>query len=145
MTTCFHPHVEIPKPDTLNLHALQKCPACGGSAEIAGFRVVPERNAVHLDLCEHPHGPQLGIKHRILWNVRDEDIDEIVISNPQTVHIEQMDSRVWWIGIDLDNERSWSGNFSCDSRGRMRFTEQDNDGVEWDRDESHDEDRKASS
>lgn len=69
--------------------------------------------------------------HRILWNERDDDIDEVVIVEPQTVHVEQMSDRCWWIGIYLDADRYWMGNFIADSRGRMRFTEQENAGVEW--------------
>lgn len=77
-------------------------------------------------------------QNRILWNMRGVDIDEIVIHEPSLVHVEQMHDRCWWIGIYLDDERRWSGNFSCDSKGRMRFTEQDDD-VDWDADESHDD------
>lgn len=80
-------------------------------------------------------------RHRILWNVRGHDIDEIVIDHPELVHVEQMDDRCWWIGIYLpagNNTRRWSGHFRCDSRGRMTFTEQDCDLV-WDEDESHEE------
>lgn len=82
---------------------------------------------------------------RILWNRRPHgqdpgDIDEIVINHPMMVHVEQLDTRCWWIGIYLNEDgeqpRRWSGHFSADSRGRMTFTEQDND-ITWDRDESH--------
>ena len=74
--------------------------------------------------------------NRILWNERDEDIDEIVVQ-ADWVHVEQMTDRCWWIGIDLAGGGYWSGNFTCDSRGRMRFTEQDRDGFAWDIDDSH--------
>lgn len=75
---------------------------------------------------------------RILWNERDKDIDEIVLHNV-TVHVEQMDDRCWWIGIyDPDDpDRYWMGNFVADSRGRMKFSEQENAGIEWDRDDTH--------
>lgn len=81
---------------------------------------------------------------RILWIERPSHpralgcIDEIVLHNA-TVHIEQMSDRCWWIGIYLDDERYWMGNFTCDSRGRMNFTEQENAGIEWYRDDTHEE------
>ena len=77
--------------------------------------------------------------NRILWNVRGEDIDEIVLHNV-TVHVEQMDDRCWWIGIYTGSESDspyWMGNFVADSRGRMRFVEQENFGIEWEQDKSH--------
>lgn len=73
--------------------------------------------------------------NRILWNKRDKDIDEVVLHDVKTVHVEQMHDRCWWIGIHLDGGY-WSGNFVADSRGRLRFTEQDCE-VEWDLDQSH--------
>jgi hypothetical protein len=30
----------------------------------------------------------------------------------------------------------WHGNFVADSRGRMRFSEQENAGITWDRDDT---------
>ena len=80
---------------------------------------------------------------RILWSRRpagrdDGCIDEIVLHNV-TVHIEQMDDRCCWIGLYRDNDTYWMGNFIADSRGRMRFVEQENEGIEWDEDESHGE------
>ncbi len=85
--------------------------------------------------------------HRILWNERDKDIDEVVIDHPAMVHIEQIDERCWWIAIYLDDDSSqgryWMGNFRADSRGRMRFEEQDNNGVEWEQDEEHERSWKA--
>lgn len=83
---------------------------------------------------------------RILWNERPAqslpgggggDIDEIVVRNPAVVHVEQMNDRCWWIGVYLDDDRYWMGNFVADSRGRMRFVEQENAGVEWDEDREH--------
>jgi hypothetical protein len=74
--------------------------------------------------------------NRILWNQRGRDIDEIVISDA-TVHVEQMDTRCWWIGITRADGSYWAGNFISDSRGRMRFTQQDHDGFDWDRDDTH--------
>lgn len=89
-------------------------------------------------------GKRQKVRDRILWNRRPTgimdrgDIDEIVIRDASTVHIEQMDDRCWWIGIYKDGELTyWMGNFTCDSRGRMRFTEQENAGIEWDRDDTH--------
>ena len=79
--------------------------------------------------------------NRILWNRRGDrggDIDEIVLHNA-TVHVEQMDSRCWWIGIELVDGGYWAGNFTADSRGRMRFWEQERDGFEWDEDRSHED------
>lgn len=76
-------------------------------------------------------------RHRILWNVRGRDIDEIVILNPECVHVEQMDDRCWWIGIDLPDGGYWAGNFMCDRRGRMTFNEQEMEGFTWDVDHTH--------
>lgn len=81
--------------------------------------------------------------NRILWNQRPTDatdpgdIDELVITQPQHVHVEQMDARCWWIGVSLPDGSYWHGNFVADSRGRMRFTQQENAGVEWARDDTH--------
>jgi hypothetical protein len=78
------------------------------------------------------------VRNRILWNRRGRDIDELVVSDIADVHVEQMDNRCWWIGITRVDGSYWSGNFICDSRGRMRFTEQGPpDGFQWDRDDTH--------
>ena len=77
------------------------------------------------------------ISNRILWNERDEDIDEIVVSDVAVVHVEQMDDRCWWIGITLANGGYWAGNFIANSRGVMKFTEQEMDDFDWDVDEAH--------
>jgi hypothetical protein len=77
--------------------------------------------------------------NRILWNTRDGDIDEIVLTDVATVHVEQMGDRCWWIGITLADGGYWAGNLHATSRGHMSFTEQDNAGFEWDRDDSHDD------
>lgn len=136
---CTHEFIEIPKPTALSFSHTYPCPACGGQAEFWRFQLVGDN--VRLDLCEHEAGSTALVRNRILWNVRDEDIDEIVITEPHLVHIEQMNSRVWWIAIYLDDSDGpyWMGNFVCDSRGHMRFTEQENNDVEWDRDDSHEE------
>jgi hypothetical protein len=76
--------------------------------------------------------------NRILWNERGGSIDEVVMSDCM-VHVEQMDDRCWWIGIQRADGGYWAGNFHCDSRGRMQFTEQDMHGFEWEDDDSHDE------
>lgn len=83
---------------------------------------------------------------RILWNRRPTsdrdagDIDEIVIHGA-TVHVEQMDARCWWIGVYVEGtDRYWMGNFTADSRGRMRFGEQENAGIVWAHDASHETD-----
>ena len=73
---------------------------------------------------------------RILWNRRGEDIDEIVLNDVATVHVEQISPRCWWIGIILNNGNSWDGNFLTDGSGRMRFLEQESN-VDWDDDRSH--------
>lgn len=77
------------------------------------------------------------VGHRILWNVRGGDIDEIVFRAATVVHIEQMDDRCWWIGIDLADGGYWCGNFCADAVGRMTFTEQEANDVHWDRDDTH--------
>jgi len=79
---------------------------------------------------------------RILWNRRPTspadlgDIDEIVIHDPLLVHIEQMDDRCWWIGIESPEGGWWAGVFSATSRGVMTFGQQENDGVTWDKDDT---------
>lgn len=88
---------------------------------------------------------------RILWNRRPTvptdggDIDEIVMTGVD-VHIEQMGELSWWIGITGADGCYWAGNFTW-NRGRMTFWQQDNDGVEWDRDDTHEptERREATS
>ena len=83
------------------------------------------------------------MKDRILWNRRPTgyhhgvggDIDEIVVHNC-TVHVEQMDDRCWWIGVTKADGTGWMGVFTADSRGRMGFTETENYGLVWDRDET---------
>jgi hypothetical protein len=79
---------------------------------------------------------------RILWNRRPGpgnggDIDEIVLHYVHCVHIEQMSDRCWWIGIDLPDGQYWMGTFIADSRGRMRFVEQENNGIMWEQDRTH--------
>lgn len=94
--------------------------------------------------CALGHTPEsCGCKlNRILWNVRGEDIDELVIHDVELVHVEQMDARSWWIGIYVDDGSPggirWSGFFQADSRGRMTFWQQD-DEVEIHQDESHED------
>ncbi len=75
--------------------------------------------------------------NRILWNQRGRDIDEIVLHDVETVHIEQMDNRCWWVSIHLADGGYWAGNFMADSRGRMRFNEQETWDVVWKHDDSH--------
>lgn len=95
----------------------------------------------------HPDGtvtPHLTVvpthtPNRILWNERDTDIDEIVLTDVATLHVEQMDDRCWWIGVNLANGGYWAGNFVAKSRGPMRFTEQEMTDFEWDQDAAHDE------
>jgi hypothetical protein len=86
-----------------------------------------------------PHLPPHKIVNRILWNERGDTIDEIVISDC-TVHVEMMSDQQWWIGITRADGGYWSGNFTTvSSRSRMRFTEQEREGFEWDRDDAHNE------
>lgn len=80
------------------------------------------------------NGPKTG--HRILWNRRGEDIDEVVFTRPEAVHIEQMHGRCWWIAVTFADGTYWAGNFTSTSR-RMKFNEHDNNGVRWDRDDTH--------
>lgn len=85
-------------------------------------------------------------RRRILWNRRPKnqadtgDIDEIVMADVM-VHIEQMDTRCWWIALYTDPAQVdapyWMGNFVADSRGRMRFIEQENHQIVWDQDKEH--------
>lgn len=90
---------------------------------------------LHPDGSVKPVPASWQVTKRILWNERGRDIDEIVLCG--VVHVEQMNERCWWIGIDVDGGGHWAGNFLGDSRGRMRFTEQDMDGFDWDRDDTH--------
>lgn len=73
----------------------------------------------------------------IAWN-DDRCIDEIVISNPALVHIEQMDDHAWWIGIEMEDGSYWYGNFIAIKKGLMEFTEQEDNGMEWSRQLHHD-------
>lgn len=91
--------------------------------------------------------------NRILWNERPErdrpgggggDIDEVVLHDVKLVHVEQLDDRCWWIGLHMDDRDGpyWMGCFVADSRGRMQFVEQENNGIEWDQNRSHQDDRQ---
>lgn len=73
--------------------------------------------------------------NRILWNRGRETIDEIVLHDVKTVHVEQMSDDCWWIGIDLDDGSYWAGNFFSHPFP-MRFKEQESD-VEWEEDKEH--------
>lgn len=74
---------------------------------------------------------------RILWNERGHEIDEIVFTDVACVHIEQMGDECWWIGIDLPDGAYWAGNFYARSKKRMTFTQQEMEGFDWDRDDTH--------
>lgn len=79
---------------------------------------------------------------RILWNRRPSDprdtgnIDEIVVHNC-TVHIEQMGDDNWSVMV-TKGDAFWCGLFQAEPRRRMRFGESFNEGLSWDRDDSHD-------
>jgi hypothetical protein len=79
---------------------------------------------------------------RILWNRRPTDdtdpgdIDEIVFHNAQ-VHVEQTADRNYWIGVELPDGTSWSGNFYAAADGRLTFGLQEDTGVKWDDDAEH--------
>ena len=72
---------------------------------------------------------------RILWNKRDEDIDEIVFTDVAMVHVEQMSDSEYWIAIDLPDGGHWAGCFN--SRSKMRFTEHEQLDFKWDEDREH--------
>ena len=86
-----------------------------------------------------PAAPPSAPVDRIVWNRRPDqdggDIDELVIHDV-TVHIEQMSDNAWWIGLRR-GDHEWTGNFHVDDSGRLRFSEQDNDGIVWAHDTSH--------
>lgn len=83
--------------------------------------------------------------NRILWNERPVpglmgraggDIDEIVVTDC-TVHIEQMNDGCYWIGITKGGAE-WMGNIYIDDDCvLLRFNQQENDGLVWERDDSH--------
>ena len=104
--------------------------AAGNTADAELVRAAADR----LAQPQFPGYP-VDIPNRILWNVRGGDIDEIVISNC-TVHVEQMDSNCWWIGITRADGGYWAGNFHT-RRSRMTFTEQEREGFEWDHEGAH--------
>ena len=78
------------------------------------------------------------IKNRILWNERGGEIDEVVFTRPEQVHIEQMSDGCWWIGVHLEDGTYWAGNFLARSKTRLTFTEQESD-VKWDHEGAHDD------
>lgn len=81
---------------------------------------------------------------RILWNQREADgslgcVDEIVLHDVKSVHVEQMNEYHWWIGIDLPDDSYWSGDFIVDGTGHgMRFVQQEST-IVWGSDSSHEE------
>jgi hypothetical protein len=87
------------------------------------------------------------VANRILWNRRptlgdNGCIDEVVLHDVDTVHIEQMDDCCWCIGISKADGTYWSGNFVTDERGHMSFIEQESD-VKWENDASHNNSKEA--
>ena len=91
---------------------------------------------------EPRHGPDTAADSnpdRILWNRRptethNGEIDELVVHGCD-VHIEQVNTDCWWIGIHKDGA-DWSGNFTVETRKKMRFSQQDA-GLTWGRDDTH--------
>lgn len=83
-----------------------------------------------------PAEDRVATSNRILWNRRDHDIDEIVVHDIATLHIEQMDDRCWWIGMTLADGTDWAGSFIASSRGLMQFVEQEGN-VVWGVDAEH--------
>lgn len=100
-------------------------------------RTVPPTTAVSRHCSHRRRIGTVAATNRILWNKRGRDIDEIVVSDVDVVHVEQMSDRCWWIGITRADGGSWAGNFICDSRGRMTFSEQEHEGFDWERDDTH--------
>lgn len=89
-------------------------------------------------------------RSRILWNRRPTeqqpggDIDEIVVTDPALVHVEQMDDNEWWLAIytgDTDGAPYFMGNFTADDDGAMSFWCQEDAGMTWARDDSHEDER----
>lgn len=70
---------------------------------------------------------------RILRNSPTE-VDEVVFHDA-TVHIEQMDEQCWTVIVDQAGGQ-WVGNMVC-ADGRLTFVEQENDGIDWDEDRTH--------
>lgn len=107
----------------------------------------PVAPSVHARPDQHERSTMsAGKPARILWNRRPTGsdvgcIDEIVLTGVDMVHVEQMNDRCWWIGITLADGTSWDGNFTADSKGRMRFFEQESS-IEWALDASHEEDER---
>jgi hypothetical protein len=81
--------------------------------------------------------------NRILWNWRDNGVDvgcvdEVVLHDVDTVHVEQVTDAHWWIGIDKTDGTRWSGDFYIDASGRLRFVEQEST-IKWESDASHED------
>jgi len=75
--------------------------------------------------------------NRITWNRPPDDqdaggdIDELVIHQPDLIHIEQMNADTWWIGIYTGgpDDPYWTGNVTVDAAGHPHFAEQEDTGV----------------
>ena len=114
------------------------CPICEErmSAELGGYH--------RCDCCGYVTGgpPARTTTNRILWNRRPKDgydsgdVDEIVLQ-AEWLHVEQMDRACWNMIVDLPSGGQWIGNFTCDSRGNMKFSEQEQSGFVWDEDSTH--------
>ena len=49
----------------------------------------------------------------------DGTLDEVVVSHPAVVHLEQMDEGSWWLGIDLVDGRRVTVNLSTKRNARV--------------------------
>jgi hypothetical protein len=155
-STSLTPETGLPPLSAVHVCNPSFCPTCKPdtkltrAVELAGRHLISLRSDIHdlegtarqLQTLLAATGRRFAgypakIVNRILWNTRGDTIDEIVISDC-TVHIEMMSDQQWWIGITRADGGYWAGNFSTvSSRSRMRFTEQEREGFDWDRDDAH--------
>jgi hypothetical protein len=76
-----------------------------------------------------------GPVDRIVWRRRPSDgdlgcVDEVVVGDVDTAHVEQLDGRCWWVGLYQRGGALWSGHFTVDDAGRLQFTQQEST-VRW--------------
>lgn len=107
--------------------------AAGSAARAVAARVRAIPSA------ETPSWPQ----RRILWNDAERtEIDEFVVMNPQSVHVEQMGDENWWMCVTLPDGRDFHVNFFAVSKKRMTLKEQSCD-WDWDQDITHEDSRTS--